>query len=94
MEEMLIAAVIVFLALVLTAVNVTKKSLRELSQDEKARLVDAAARTPISWFLAADSRIGMPPRFLRSFLVARGLRLTGAAVLFAAAAVWLLRSHA
>lgn len=49
---MLIAAAgILFVALVLTATRILKGSLAALTKDEKVKLVDASARTPIYWFL-------------------------------------------
>jgi len=45
------AAGILFVALVLTATRILKGSLAALTKDEKVKLVDASARTPIYWFL-------------------------------------------
>jgi hypothetical protein len=119
------AAAFAFVVLVIIATQVTKRSLAALTADEKARLVDTAAQTPIwwsllllallgIWFAATMSlrgqvaiittgaliamlilsttamymtygrlkRGGLPDAFLRSFLLARGLRLAGALALF------------
>lgn len=49
---MLIAtAGILFVALALTATRILKSSIAALTKDEKVKLVDAATRTPIYWFL-------------------------------------------
>lgn len=49
---MLIAAAgILFVALVLTATRILKAGIAALTKDEKVKLVDAATRTPIYWFL-------------------------------------------
>jgi hypothetical protein len=47
----LAAAGILFIGLALTATRLIRKSVSELTQEEKAKLVDAAARTPVYWFL-------------------------------------------
>ncbi len=42
---------ILFVALALTATRIMKKSIADLTKDDKVKLVDAATRTPIYWFL-------------------------------------------
>ena len=46
-----IVALIVFVAAVLVATRLIKRSLGALTADEKVRLVDAAAKTSPHWFL-------------------------------------------
>lgn len=45
------AAGILFVALTLVATRVLKGSIAALTKDEKVKLVDAATKTPIYWFL-------------------------------------------
>lgn len=130
------AAGILFVVLVLTATRLMKRSIAELTKDEKVKLVDAAARTPIYWFLImvaifaiwaaifalrpqytvlatcavlvlilalsamtgvltyrAYQRLGLPPQFLRAFLLSRSLRLLGAVTIFVAVGSWLLHAQ-
>jgi hypothetical protein len=131
------AAGILFVVLVLVAARITKGSLAALSKDEKVKLVDAAARTPVYWFLImvaifaswvaiialrpqftivatcavlvlilalsattgiltyrAYQRLGLPPQFLKAFLISRSLRLLGAVAIFVAVGNWLLHAQA
>jgi hypothetical protein len=53
MNPLLIAACGAFTAIVLIAARVTRRALVTLTTEEKARLVDEAAQTPVSWFLLA-----------------------------------------
>ena len=39
-------------------------------------------------------RLGLPPQFLRAFLLSRGLRLLGAVAIFVAVGNWLLHGQA
>jgi hypothetical protein len=45
------AAGILFVALVLMATRILKGGIAALTKDEKVKLVDAATKTPIYWFL-------------------------------------------
>ena|SRR6185295_5917841 len=134
---MLIPAAAAFFVLMLVAAKVTKKSLALLATEDKAKLVDVAAKTSLGWFLALVAGVvvwlwfalrqprgsavatiaalayflllsalaalstfrryrsaGLPDSFLRQFLIARGLRLLGAVILFGTMALWLTQGHA
>ncbi len=124
-----------FVVLALIAARISKQSLAALSTQDKAHLVDVAARTPIYWFLITVAlfgswlaiviarpslaptvtpvalsliivlsstvflvtyrqyrRIGLPPAFMRAFVLSRALRLVGAAVFFVTTCLWLNRA--